>query len=140
MKIEESFIYKLHKFFKDNGFNCSDVNFHNNTFYMPYASTWVKVIDGSISDFDAIFGRNDYINFLIIDSNKNGLFIENLDKDEFYNHEKYRFCDVYINSCYKCNEKTFVNIDGNFACRYCGYHDGDHGLTDSLADFLKGLL
>jgi hypothetical protein len=35
---------------------------------------------------------------------------------------------VYLNSCKQCKKNSFVYEFGDYSCRVCGHHDGDHGL------------
>lgn len=101
-------------------------------FYCYEIHTWIEV-KGNIKEHNKKISKNFIKNnfttgSLILISNE---LVYWFGQTNYY-PEIEQDSNIYIGRCNHCNKYYFCSVLGDWSCKYCGIHDGDHNILYSL--------
>jgi hypothetical protein len=102
-------------------------------FFLPELKIWIEVkgvIEPHQKDIYSDFVKERNQELLVISSIENLYFFSWSDPYFDLNEEQHIGCDesVYIGKCSNCGSFFFCPNSGNYHCRKCQTHEGDHDL------------
>lgn len=102
-------------------------------FYLSEQKIWIEV-KGVIEE------HNKKISELFVQENNTNLLLISPTKYIFFDHwlkdgEIYTDNDILVGNCSSCNKYFFCTNLGDYSCRICGFHDGDHDVKSSFGFF-----
>lgn len=101
-------------------------------FYLPELETWLEVkgvIEPHNEEISRTFVKDEGTELLMISYSEHRWFSS---KDLMADEDK----DVYIGLCSNCHKYFFCCNLGNYKCRACGNHEGDHDILGILDDIV----
>lgn len=100
-------------------------------FYLTELKMWLEV-KGDIQEhnyeFSRIFVKDNHTELILI-SNEQAIWFSDLDFSDGLCEDK----TIFIGLCHICNHYFFTSQLGDYHCRNCGEHNGDHDLLYGLS-------
>lgn len=113
-------------------------------FYIPGIKTYIEVkpnvkefVNENYHKLLRAFSYEYKVDLLVIPSEGDILYFEYYPENEYCKKDVWEDTEGYLAKCVKCKSMFFTSNIGNYYCRACNYHNGDHDLIESINDNWK---